>query len=237
MAGTQQEKIVGIIGGMGPEATVDLMQRIIRLTPAHDDIDHIRLIVDCNPKIPSRIRAIIDGDGESPLPCLVQMARGLESFGADLLAIPCNTAHHYHADIQAAVQIPVLNMVELTVAAVTHAQQGAKAIGIVASDAIQITGIYADCLQRFGLRPLYPQADAQKRLMDIIRSVKAGRSASELSPAYHEIVTGLGALGAQAAVIACTELSTLPLSVPNIHVVDAAEVLATAIVSAVKGGR
>ncbi len=85
------EKVVGIIGGMGPEATEDLMQRIIRLTPARDDIDHIRCIVDNNPKIPSRVRAIIQGDGESPAPCLSDMAKRLESWGADFLAIPCNS--------------------------------------------------------------------------------------------------------------------------------------------------
>jgi aspartate/glutamate racemase len=69
-----REKIVGIIGGMGPEATVDLMQRIIRLTPATDDMDHIRCIVDNNPKVPSRIKAIIEGDGQDPGPVMADMA-------------------------------------------------------------------------------------------------------------------------------------------------------------------
>ncbi|RLB91348.1 MAG: aspartate racemase RacD, partial [Deltaproteobacteria bacterium] len=86
------EKIVGILGGMGPEATVDLMQRIISLTPALDDIDHIRCIVDNNPKVPSRIKAIIEGDGEDPGPCMADMGRRLESWGADFLVIACNTA-------------------------------------------------------------------------------------------------------------------------------------------------
>ncbi|MEI8132991.1 MAG: aspartate/glutamate racemase family protein, partial [Leptolinea sp.] len=81
------EKIVGIIGGMGPEATVDFMQRLIRLTPAADDVDHIHSIVDNNPKIPSRIKAIIDGVGESPLPHIINIARRLESFGADFLVL------------------------------------------------------------------------------------------------------------------------------------------------------
>ena len=100
------EKIVGIIGGMGPEATVDLMQRVIRLTPAKDDSAHIRCLVDDNPKIPSRIKALIEGTGESPGPAIAATAKNLESWGADFIAIPCNTAHYYHAEAQAAVSIP-----------------------------------------------------------------------------------------------------------------------------------
>ena len=72
------EKVVGVIGGMGPAATVDLMRRVIEATPAADDVDHIRMLVDNNPKIPSRIAALIDGTGESPVPCLIEMAQGLE---------------------------------------------------------------------------------------------------------------------------------------------------------------
>lgn len=79
-----RQKTVGIIGGMGPEATVDIMQRIIQATPANDDQDHLRLLVDNNPKVPSRIRALIEGTGEDPAPVLVQMARDLERWGGRL---------------------------------------------------------------------------------------------------------------------------------------------------------
>ena len=93
---------VGIIGGVGPQATVDLMQRLIDLTPAQDDADHIRMLVDNDPAVPSRIAALIEKTGPSPAPHLARMARGLVSHGATLLAMPCNTAHHYLADIRAA---------------------------------------------------------------------------------------------------------------------------------------
>ena len=108
-----KEKIVGILGGMGPEATVDLMQRIIRLTPALDDADHIRCIVDNNPKVPSRIKAIIEGGGEDPGPCMAEMGRRLESWGADFLVIACNTAHFYYDAVRDAVTIPVINLIDL----------------------------------------------------------------------------------------------------------------------------
>ena len=139
--GGREEKTVGIIGGMGPEATIDLMQRILRLTPAPkgkdmDDIDHIRCLVDNNPKIPSRIKAIIDKDGVDPGPFIADMAKGLESWGADFLAIPCNTAHYYYDIVQSAVNIPVINLIDIVCHHIgTHFPDHDK-IGILASTAV-----------------------------------------------------------------------------------------------------
>ena len=109
------EKTVGVIGGMGPEATVEFMRRLVAAIPAQDDSDHLHVIADNNPKIPSRIKAILEGGGEDPTPVLVAMARKLEAMGADVLTIPCNTAHYYHPAIAEAVGIPVLDMVGLSV--------------------------------------------------------------------------------------------------------------------------
>ena len=116
----KKQKVVGIIGGMGPGATIDLMKRIICLTPALDDIDHIRCIVDNNPKVPSRIKAIIEGNGEDPGPCMADMGKCLESFGADFLVIACNTAHYYYDVIQNAVNIPVINLIDIVSLHVIH---------------------------------------------------------------------------------------------------------------------
>ncbi len=124
------EKVAGIIGGMGPEATVDLLQRVIKRTPVLDDKDHIRCIVDNDPKIPSRIKAIIEGKGEDPGPYLAKMARQLESWGADFLAIPCNTAHFYYESIANAVNIPVLNLIQLVVNHVKKTDPFCKKIGM-----------------------------------------------------------------------------------------------------------
>ncbi len=87
-------KVVGVLGGMGPEATVDFMARVIALTPTRTDEDHVRMIVDNNPHIPSRQTALLD-DGEEPGPVIAAMAAGLETAGADFLVMPCNTAHVY----------------------------------------------------------------------------------------------------------------------------------------------
>ena len=146
-----KEKIVGILGGMGPEATVDLMQRIIRLTPALDDADHIRCIVDNNPKVPSRIKAIIEGDGEDPGPCMADMGRRLESWGADFLVIACNTAHYYYDAVQQAVTIPVINLIDLVAGHVSGNYPKLRRIGMLASPAVAMTGLYTRRFSRLGI--------------------------------------------------------------------------------------
>ena len=103
---TAAEKVIGIIGGMGPEATVELMRQIIRRTPASDDRDHVRMLVDNNPKVPSRIAFLLDGGTVVPTATLVRMAQGLERSGATVLAMPCNTAHAFAPAIRDAVGIP-----------------------------------------------------------------------------------------------------------------------------------
>ena len=107
---------IGILGGMGPQATLLLMQKLIDAVPAADDADHIPLLVDQNPQVPSRIRRLIEGTGEDPAPVLADMARRLVAAGAEALAMPCNTAHHYVPAIRNAVTIPLIDMVALSVA-------------------------------------------------------------------------------------------------------------------------
>ncbi len=228
-----KEKTVGIIGGMGPEATVDLMQRIIKLTPAWDDIDHIRCIVDNNPKIPSRIKAIIDGDGEDPTPFLADMARKLEAYGADVLAIACNTAHFYFDAIQAAVKIPVIHMIDAVVDTLRERRLSNRKIGLLASPAVNITGIYEKKLAPANFEAIFPDGPYQQRLFDVIRAVKAGTPAEQLYLAYTDIGSHLKQKGADLAVVACTELSALDCT-SGIDTLDAAQVLAQHIVNLVK---
>ena len=107
------EKIIGILGGMGPNATADLYLRIIRATPAKTDQDHLRVIIYSNPKVPNRSTAII-GSGQSPLPELIMAGRKLEESGADFIIIPCNTAHYFLQDLQKELGIPVLDMIRIS---------------------------------------------------------------------------------------------------------------------------
>jgi aspartate racemase len=223
--------VVGIIGGMGPEATVELMRRIIAQTPADDDQDHVHVIVESNPKIPSRIAHLIARTGADPTPELVRIARNLEAAGATLLAMPCNTAHRYAAAIRDAVAIPLLDMVQLTVARARALSSGPR-VGLLASSAVHDTALYADALAPHGLRVVMPKR--QDALMMLIRSVKRGQRADR----ERELLRGFAdALAAEADVllIACTELSVLAERLTaTVPVIDALDVLTAAILAAAR---
>lgn len=219
---------------MGPEATVDLMQRIIALTPALDDIDHIRCLVDNNPKVPSRIKAIIEGDGEDPGPCMADMARRLESWGADFLAIACNTAHYYYEAVSTAVQIPVINLIDLVVSHVKQTSPECSKIGILASPAVRMTGLYEKRCHAVGIEVVYPDPVFQDRLFNVIKAVKTGDTSAELVQIYKAICENLNSAGVDAVIIACTELSIISSDLP-FDIIDSAEVLARKIIDLAKG--
>jgi aspartate racemase len=226
-----REKIVGIIGGMGPEATVDLMARIIKATPARDDVDHIRMLVDNNPKVPSRIKALIDGDGESPIPCLQQMARRLADWGVDFLAMPCNTAHYYHQDIQACVAIPVLDMIDLAARAVIVQTPGLKTVGLLASTAVVNLKLYEKRFAASGVALVPPAEHFQTGVMQAIQRIKTSSYGSEVVGAVQAAADHLAGLGAEVLLVACTELSIIGREISAaVKMFDSSQILAEAIV-------
>jgi len=229
----KEDKVVGILGGMGPEATVDLMQRIIRLTPALDDADHIRCIVDNNPKVPSRIKSIIESRGEDPGPCMADMARRLESWGADFLVIACNTAHHYYENVRDAVDVPVINLIGLVTEHLMEKFLGQEKIGILASPAVKITELYVRRFAIAGLKDIWPDKEHHELLLEVIKSIKRGDTGSKVIQDYQLVCRHLVDQGADLAIIACTELSALNADLP-IKTVDAAQVLAKEIVDVAK---
>ncbi len=204
---TKAQPVVGVIGGMGPEATVDLMRRVIAATPATDDIDHIRMLVDNNSKIPSRLKALIDRTGEDPTPVLVGMARGLVTAGADFLVIPCNTAHHYLPAIQGAVSVPVADMIGLSVARCQRDLGNRPRIGLLASPAVRLTGLFARRCEAAGIEVLWPEGADDAAVLAVIKAIKAGRPSATQMTAYRAAAEGLARHGAGLLVIACTELS------------------------------
>jgi aspartate racemase len=220
---------VGILGGMGPQATVALMQRLIDALPAEDDCDHIPLIVDNNTQVPSRIRALIDGTGEDPGPVLGEMARRLEAAGAKALAMPCNTAHHYAPLIAGAVAIPLLDMVELSAEAALRATGRGGKIGILASPAVRLTGLFNRALAARALIPLY--AEDQDQLLAAIRLIKTCGDTPEARAALGAASSELLARGAAVQLIACTEFSIVKRAVAEgATAIDTLDVLVAAIV-------
>lgn len=222
--------IVGILGGMGPAATIELMRRIMDATPATVDSDHIHLIIDNNTKVPSRIAALQFGSTEDPEPVLVEMACGLERQGCNFLAMPCNTAHKFLPAIRGAVDIPVLDMIDATAEEIRSSQTVPGPIGVLASTAARQIEIYDNALERRGFRIIHPRS--QERLMAVINDVKAiGRT----EPAEGEVTAIINELtqdGAKTIVIACTELSVLTGTINcDCPLVDALQCLTHAILS------
>ncbi len=223
--------VVGVIGGMGPEATVELLRRIIQRTPADDDSDHIHMLVENSPRIPSRITHLIDGTGEDPTPELVRIARNLEAAGATMLAMPCNTAHCYALAISIAVAIPLLDMVQLAAGRVHETAPGPR-VGLLASTAVHRTGLYASALARLGMAVVSPAS--QDEVMLLIRAVKRGDTGAPLQQRLRKIAMELAA-HSDSLLIACTELSVIAQALPTTPPsVDALDVLTDAIVSAAR---
>ncbi|WP_113912814.1 aspartate/glutamate racemase family protein [Roseovarius dicentrarchi] len=220
--------LVGVLGGMGPEATILLQQRLLATVSARDDADHIPLLIDMNPQVPSRIAHLIEGTGTDPAPTLAQMAQRLEAAGATALAMPCNTAHHYAPAIAAAVSIPLLNMVDLSVAdAATTAPEGAG-IGMLASPAVQRTGVFDPALHRAGMTALWPEDTG--RMLNAIRSIKAHGPTQEARQILQDTIEELAAKGAAVMFVACSEFSLLaPDLRAAVPVIDTVDVLARAI--------
>jgi len=198
-------KRIGILGGMGPEATVLLMQKLIAAVPARDDADHIPLIVDQNPQVPSRIRHLLEGGKDDPAPVLAAMARRLQAAGAEALAMPCNTAHHYAPAIRAAVTVPLIDMVALSVAHAAGLARGGT-VGILASPAVRRTGLFDAAFAAAGLTPVYAADEAA--MLATIRLIKAGNPAAARA-GLRQASADLWARGAKVQMIACTEFSLI----------------------------
>ena len=216
------KKTVGILGGMGPEATADLFMKIIKATPAKKDQEHLRVVMDSNPKIPDRT-AFILGKGEDPRPLLLAGAKNLEQLGASFIVIPCNTAHYFHKAIQDSVGIRVLNIMDEVAG---HLSGKAQRVGILASTGTLTTRLYENALARCGIETVLPQGTDQDKVMRAIYAVKAGELDIGKEIALEQ-GRNLVAAGAQAVVAGCTEIPLVlkegDLEVP---VIDATTILA-----------
>lgn len=224
---------VGILGGMGPEATVDLMTRVLRAVDARDDSDHVPLIVHQNTQVPSRIAALIEGHGADPAPVLAAMAQDLVQAGATALAMPCNTAHAYAPSIRAATPVPFLDMVELACAHASSVSAGDR-IGILGSPALAAVGVYDRGLARHGLRAIHPpDPDAA---LALIRRIKSEGATARSAAALRDLAGTLEAAGAGAICVACTEFSlAMPSDAGSTACFDALDVLVAAIAEASSG--
>lgn len=205
----------GIIGGMGPMATVDLFSKIIQNTPAHFDQEHIRVMIDNHPQIPSRITAIMEGT-ESPLDKLIQSAKVLEQTGVVTMAMACNTAHYWFEEVQQSVKIPMIHMIDHAAAHMKEfeAEMSGKTM-LLATSATVKTGLYQKSFTKEGLAIQVPKANEQKVIAAAIDEIKSGhiQDNSQLQPIL-AIMEGYSRDGIKAFIGGCTEL---PMLFPYLH--------------------
>jgi len=193
---------VGILGGMGPEATLELFRQIIALTPARKDQEHLHIVIDSNPLIPDRTAAILE-EGESPLPMMIKGARVLEQAGADFLVIPCNTAHRWLSHLRKAVSIPIIDMISETATTIASCNPPIKTVGLLATMGTVKCGLYQRALGDHDVSLLVSADQEQVRIMDAITHIKAGdHSVKDTVVAQHLIDQG-----ASGIIPGCTELS------------------------------
>ena len=196
-------KTIGIMGGMGPMATVDLMKKIILATPAKTDQEHIPMLVDNAPQIPDRTKAIL-GQGESPVPAMVRSARRLEAGGADFIIIACNTAHYFLPEVVPQVKIPVLSIVETAIAEVIR--RGYRKVGLLATIGTISTGLYQKFMEAKAISCITPPPDKQHLLDDMIYDgVKANDTSYDTAP-VRQLLIDMQQTGAEAFILGCTEV-------------------------------
>ena len=220
------EKILGVLGGMGPMATAQFLKNVIDMTDAKCDQEHIPMLVSNHTTIPDRTEFILDNSKENPVPILVKDALTLEKAGVCGLAMPCNTAHYFFEEIQKAVNIPVLHIVEETVKFIANRDKSQKKVGILATKGTLASGVYQDFCKKYDLVPIEPSKGVSNMLMDIIyNKVKQGKpvSASEFLAVIDDMIND----GCDVVVLGCTELSVIKsdLKLNQHNIVDSLDVL------------
>ena len=226
--------MLGVLGGMGPLATVDFLTKLIENTPASCDQDHIETIVSSASRTPDRSSAII-GIGEDPYPHMKKALVGLERCGADFIAIPCNTAHYWHAALQQETKLPILHIVDAVVDEFESSGRSKGVVGLLATTGTIQAGVYQKRLSNRGYAFLAPDPQSQSDIMHAIRLVKAGQLAyaSTILDAQARLLISAGCT---VIAMACTEI---PLALADItsdlapFLVDPTNALARACVRAV----
>ncbi|PWD69245.1 aspartate racemase [Dickeya dianthicola] len=226
---------IGIVGGVGPAATVDFVGKIVRHTRANKDQEHIKLVIEQNPQIPDRTENLI-GNGTDPTVALYSTCKKLEAADADVIAIPCNTAHAFVERIQPYLGIPVINMLTATVEHVQATLPGNATVGLLATNGTVRSGIYADAAAKVGIKLLIPDEANQTKVMNAIygeRGVKAGFTDGECRDELFIALSHLVERGASAVILGCTELPLVLGANPRfviagktVAVLDPTEILA-----------
>jgi len=195
---------------MGPEATALFYHRVVQLSPAKNDQDHLKTVILSNPKIPDRNCHLVS-ESESPLPILIDGVRQLECMGADFISMPCNTVHWFWEQLCEEVNIPILNIISETVKAIKNDQKkfSNSLIGLLATDGTLRMEIYHQALLSAGFALIIPEPATQKAVHDSIYSIKSGENIRKATENIQKGILSLQQQGASALIYGCTELNLI----------------------------
>jgi aspartate racemase len=238
MTDERTDRVLGVLGGMGPLASAQFMLRLTLLTPAERDQDHIPTVLWSDPRVPDRGAARF-GAGPDPLPALVRGIRGLEAAGCGAIAIPCNTAHGWIDEMRAATSLPILHIIDAAAEDLRRQRVAPGPVGIMGTAATLAMRLYQDRLKALGWPCMEPTVDEMVRLVTpAIASVKANRVAEAYAP-LAEAVMLLRDRGAQAVVLGCTEIplgiQAGPWQTLGVPVADTIDALARAAIVWARG--
>ncbi len=233
----EEMKTIGILGGMGPMATVNLAEAIIRNTLADIDQDHPPMIVDSNTRIADRTAFLLGKSTQDPRGELIKSAQRLEKAGAGCIIMPCNTAHAFYTDIADATSVPVLHMIDETAKWIKKYHPDAIRIGVLATQGTYSAGVYKNSLEKYDLAEVKPDEAGQKEVMGLIYDgIKANNFAYDYGR-YEQAIEKLKRENDVAVVVlGCTELSVAQHLHPIQGIfVDPLQVIARAAITEVKG--
>jgi aspartate racemase len=202
---TTTERVLGVLGGMGPAATADFLAKLVAVTDVVNEQDHLRVLVDSNPKVPDRNRALA-GSGESPGPALAAMALGLQRAGATLLVMACNTAHAFESAIRDAIDVPFVSIVTETCDAVEREHPKASRVGLLAAQGALDAGLYQSAFAARGHQVLLLGAEKQRDFMGLLYRIKRGDVSPAVRATMRALAESLVADGADVVIAACTEV-------------------------------
>lgn len=231
-----KDKVVGVLGGMGPHATADFLALLVRLTPTEKDWNHLHIVVENNPRMPSRTRAFLFGE-ESPVPYLIEGARRLSEMGAEIIAVACNSATHFLNEVRDAVAVPILDPVHATAEVLRRDGRCRRPLvlgGLVTARA----GLYAKALVDTAIEPEVPSDSEQAEVTRIIEELKRNRTDSEVVKNTLQIIDAGRAKGVDGVILGCTEFGLIaePLarSVSGVPIYNSNEILARAVVQSAR---
>lgn len=203
MTGTKR---LGVIGGLGPMATAYFMELLTQMTDAETDQEHIEVLIYSKPSIPDRTKYILGESDKNPLPDMIYAGGKLKEAGAELLAIPCITAHYFHNDIEQKLEIPVINGPSETASYL--AKEKKTCAGILATDGTLQSKLLQNALNNGGIQSVLPGKESQKKVMSMVyEELKAGKSVD--MEKFTQVSAELFEKGAQVILLACTELSLI----------------------------